>query len=130
MLWFDFGGILAASEVPFLPHSPEVCSVKTRKLSLNCPVCGSSDIFYSCEPKCCFNHVCADCRSTFETASRALGGSVGGLDAPDPLPDSTEPTVACIKCESTRVYVLDDGRLACAACGALLELELNEVVQG
>ena len=103
--------------------------MKTRKLLLACPVCGSADIVYSCEPKCCFNHVCADCRSTFEPASRALGGTLRGVEPPDPLPESTDPTVACAKCESTRVYVLEDGRLVCDACGALLELEITEVAK-
>lgn len=103
--------------------------MKTRKLSLACPVCGSADIVYSCEPKCCFNHVCADCRSTFEPASRALGITIRSVEPPDPLPESAGPTVACAKCESTRVYVLEDGRLVCAACGALLELEITEVAK-
>jgi protein-arginine kinase activator protein McsA len=101
--------------------------VKTRKLSLACPVCHSAEIFYSCEPKCCFNHVCAECHSTFEPVTRAAGGTLAGLEPPEPLPECTEPTVACVKCESTRVYVLEDGRLACADCGALLELEITEV---
>lgn len=99
----------------------------TRKLALACPVCGSADIVYSCEPKCCFNHVCTDCRSTFEPLTHPAGGKLSGVVPPDPLPDSTEPTVACAKCESTRVYQLEDGRLACAACGQLLDLELTEI---
>jgi len=101
--------------------------MKARKLALTCPVCGSGDITYSCEPKCCFNHVCGDCRSTFEPVTRVAGGRVSGVEAPDPLPECTDPAVACAKCESTRVYVLEDGRLVCAACGLLLELELTEI---
>ena len=101
--------------------------MRTGKLALACPVCGSADITYSCEPKCCFNHVCADCRSTFEPATRVTGGRVSSVEPPDPLPECTDPTVACAKCDSTRVYVLEDGRLACAACGLLLELELTEI---
>ena len=101
--------------------------MKARKLELRCPVCGSSEIVYSCEPKCCFNHVCGECRSTFEPGTRVAGGPVGAVEPPDPLPECTDPTVACAKCESTRVYVLEDGRLVCAACGLLLELELTEI---
>ena len=101
--------------------------MRARKLGLACPVCRSGEILYSCEPKCCFNHVCADCRTTFEPVTRAVGGTLTGVAPPDPLPECTEPTVACAKCESTRVYVLEDGRLVCAACGSLLELELTEI---
>jgi transcription initiation factor TFIIIB Brf1 subunit/transcription initiation factor TFIIB len=35
--------------------------------------------------------------------------------------------VACIRCDSTAVYALADGRLVCASCGLLLELEITEV---
>jgi hypothetical protein len=52
------------------------------------------------------------------------------VEPPDPLPDAIDPTVACEKCESTAVYVLEDGRLVCKDCGALLTLELTEVVEG
>ena len=103
--------------------------MKTRKLSLACPVCHSTEVFYSCEPKCCFNHVCSECHSTFEPMTRALGRVEERIEPPDSLPDCTEPTVACAQCESTRVYVMEDGRLVCAACGALLELEITEVAE-
>jgi hypothetical protein len=86
-------------------------------------------VVYSCEPKCCFNHVCADCRTTFEPATRATGRRISGVEAPDPLPDACDPTVACEKCESTSVYVLEGGGLVCKDCGALLELEITEVVE-
>ncbi|HYM11225.1 MAG TPA: hypothetical protein VEU62_10850 [Bryobacterales bacterium] len=103
--------------------------MKTRKLALACPVCGSGEVFYSCEPKCCFNHVCSQCHSTFEPVTHAMGGRLEGVAPPEPQPDCTEPTVACAKCESTRVYVLEDRRLVCAACGTLLELEITEVAE-
>jgi hypothetical protein len=101
--------------------------VNTRKLALHCPVCRSSEVFYSCTPNCCFNHVCADCGATFEPATKLTGGALGGIQPPDPLPDATDPTAPCAKCESTAVYVLEDGRLVCGSCGALLELEITEV---
>ncbi|MFN3325245.1 MAG: hypothetical protein ACK5AZ_17255 [Bryobacteraceae bacterium] len=105
--------------------------MRTRKLSLECPTCGSTDVFYSCEPKCCFNHVCGECHTTFEPVTHATPQRVSGVLPPDPLPDVSEPTVACAKCESTAVYVLlDDGRLACRDCGAVLELEITEVATG
>lgn len=81
---------------------------------------------YSCTPACCFNHVCAECQTTFETVTAATG-RVLTVTPPDPLPDSTEPTAACAKCQSTAVYQLAPGELACAACGAGLTLELTEI---
>ena len=102
----------------------------TRALAFHCPACGSADVCYTCLPNCCFNHVCSDCRTTFEPVTVALGEKLTGVTPPDPLPDASDPTVACIKCDSTAVYMLEDGRLVCAKCGALLKLELTEVVVG
>jgi hypothetical protein len=101
--------------------------VKTQKLRLACPQCGSADVFYSCTPNCCFNHVCSDCGTTFEPVTHAKGGKRMGILPPDPLPDATDPTAACAKCDATAVYQADDGALVCGACGALLELEYTEV---
>ena len=99
--------------------------MRTRKLEIACPVCGSGQVFYTCTPNCCFNHVCADCGATFEPATRAAGGALSGIEPPDPLPDSTDPTAACAKCDSTAVYLTDDGSALCGKCGALLVIELN-----
>ena len=104
--------------------------MKTVPLALRCPVCNSSGVFYSCTPNCCFNHVCGDCQTTFEPATVAIGGTLAGVEPPDPLPDASDPTVACIRCDSTAVYMLPDGRLVCAKCGTLLRLEITEVVKG
>jgi hypothetical protein len=101
--------------------------VKTRKLQIDCPVCGSGEVFYSCTPTCCFNHVCADCTSTFEPVTEEKGGALSGIEPPDPLPDGSEPTVACANCESTAVYVTGDDTLVCADCGALLTLQLTQI---
>jgi hypothetical protein len=98
-----------------------------RRLSLACPVCGSRDVFYSCTPNCCFNHVCSDCGATFEPATRASGETQRGIVRPDPPPDASDPTVGCAKCDSTAVFELEDGRLACADCGTVLELEYTEI---
>jgi transcription initiation factor TFIIIB Brf1 subunit/transcription initiation factor TFIIB len=101
--------------------------VQTRKLSLHCPVCGSAEVFYSCTPNCCFNHVCADCGATFEPATRRKGGTAQGIVPPDPLPDATDPTAGCAACDSTAVYQTEDGSAVCEKCGTLLELEYTEV---
>ena len=104
--------------------------MKTRKLALACPVCSSSDVFYSCTPNCCFNHVCAECGTTFEPATTLAGGIAKGIVPPDPLPDATDPTVACAKCDSTAVYRTEGELLVCSACGVLLNLEITEVAPG
>ena len=101
----------------------------SRKLQIPCPHCGSLDVFYSCEPKCCFNHVCADCKGTFEPVTHATGAR-RRIALPEELPDPSEPAVACAKCESVAVYQDEDGSLVCADCGAVLEMELTELAPG
>ena len=99
----------------------------TRKLAFACPACGSGEVFYSCTPNCCFNHVCAGCGATFEPVTVASGGKLEGVQPPEPLPDAADPTVACGRCDSTAVYLLADGRAVCGSCGALLALEFTEI---
>ena len=104
--------------------------MKTRKLEFACPGCGSSEVFYSCTPNCCFNHVCGNCGTTFEPATTAKGSFVKDVIAPDPLPDATDPTAECAKCNSTAVYMSEDGSVVCGQCGALLVLEITEIAAG
>jgi DNA-directed RNA polymerase subunit RPC12/RpoP len=99
--------------------------VRGSKPALRCPVCGSADVFYSCTPNCCFNHVCGACGATFEPVTAALAGS-GSVDPPDPLPDASDPTVECAKCQSTAVYQVEED-LVCSKCGARLAVEYTEV---
>jgi hypothetical protein len=104
--------------------------VQTRKLEIACPVCGSGEVFYSCTPNCCFNHVCSGCGTTFEPVTALKGGAAARVTPPDPLPDSTDPTAECAKCHSTAVYIAGDGTLVCGKCFAWLVLELTEVTPG
>ena len=106
--------------------------MQTRKLEIPCPTCGSLDVFYSCTPNCCFNHVCDNCRTTFQTATDATGERRSGAIPPNPVPDGTDPAVACAKCESVAVYRMPapDEAVVCTACGALLKLELTEIAPG
>ena len=104
--------------------------MQTRKLAIACPGCGSFEVFYSCTPNCCFNHVCADCGTTFEPATTLAGGTASGIVPPDPLPEAADPTVACVKCDSTAVFMMDDAMLVCSKCGRLLKLEITEVAPG
>lgn len=103
--------------------------MRVRPLEFHCPVCGSSAITYTCEPDCCFNHVCGACGASFQPRTRATGETAGGFVPPAPPPDSCDPTAACAKCASLAVYLMEDGRLVCAGCGAILELEMTEVDQ-
>ena len=104
--------------------------MKTRKLEIACPQCGSNAVFYSCTPNCCYNHVCGDCGTTFEPETSAAGGYVSGVIEPDPPPDATDPTAECAKCHATQVYMMEDGSLVCGKCGARLLLELTEIAPG
>jgi len=104
--------------------------VKTRKLAISCPGCGSGEVFYSCTPNCCYNHVCAECGATFEPMTTATGRTLSAVVPPDPLPEAADPTAACAKCDSIAVYMTDEGSLVCGKCGALLSLELTEVCLG
>ncbi len=101
---------------------------------IRCPVCQGPEVVYSCEPKCCFNHVCADCRTTFLINTEKTGRfdhSVA-LDAADP--DSTDPTTGCANCESLKVTVLSSDAaetlLICARCHAISRLLIEDVVKG
>ena len=103
-----------------------------QPLRVQCPSCGSSDITYTCEPKCCFNHICADCYTTFELFTEALGRTCTALQTPLEEHDSLAATVACARCESLEVYRLTptDGaseELVCVACRALLRLRIDAV---
>ena len=106
--------------------------IATRKLEIPCPACGSLDVSYSCSPSCCFNHVCGECYTTFEPLTvSAGGGRLNGVSPPDPLPEAADPTVACVKCDSIKVYLMGDGpAVVCAGCGELLTIELTEIAAG
>ena len=101
---------------------------------VRCPNCSGRDIIYSCEPKCCFNHVCADCRSTFEINTERTGRAVEAGLEPVPEPASSDPTTACATCESLRVAVFSSDAtetlLRCGACGALSRMKIEEFVAG
>jgi hypothetical protein len=101
--------------------------VETQRLQVGCPVCGSQDVFYTCTPNCCFNHVCGNCGSTFEPVTQTTGRTLPGLAPPAVLPEASDPTVACAKCEATTVYQTAGGPLICTSCGSELRLELTEI---
>jgi len=106
----------------------------TLKDIVSCTQCGGSDIIYSCEPKCCFNHVCADCRSTFELNTQKTGVFDHETAIMAEEPQSGEPTTGCASCESLKVAVLsssnDETLLLCANCRAISKLVVEEFVPG
>jgi hypothetical protein len=106
--------------------------VLLSSLTVACPNCGSRDITYSCEPKCCFNHLCGNCYATFELLTIPLGKKIDDLQAPSRERDCLAPTTACALCESLDLFQLDEGevlsdKLFCASCHALLKLQFDAV---
>ena len=102
-------------------------TMEFRALTVLCPRCGSEDVIYSCDPECCFNHVCSVCLESFELFTKDLGEGVAPVDIQAQERDSCAPTVACARCKSLQVYQAGEGegfgtRLACMSCHALLEL--------
>ena len=105
----------------------------TLKDVIKCPHCGGSEIVYSCEPKCCFNHVCADCRSTFEINTAKTGESDPAAAATAAEPESGDPTTACASCESLRIAVVKRGEetlVVCGKCAAVSRVVIEEFVAG
>jgi hypothetical protein len=99
-------------------------------ISVICPQCGSGDVFYSCKPECCYNHVCNTCYSTFELETTRVGEVTENFEIP-PEPDSDAPTAPCARCHEPRVFAIGDvgspPQYVCVACKALLTLEYTEI---
>jgi hypothetical protein len=106
----------------------------TLKDVIACPKCAGKEIVYSCEPKCCFNHVCADCRSTFELNTSKTGRFEYQTMVTVEEPGSSDPTTACASCGSLRLAVFsstpDEILLLCADCHAISRLVIEEFVAG
>ena len=103
-----------------------------QPLQVQCPSCGSGEITYTCEPKCCFNHICAVCYTTFELFTEPLGRTRTDLQLPSRQRDCLAATVACARCESVEVYMVPQaggisGALVCVSCHALLRLGMDAV---
>src|SRR5258708_32070105 len=104
-------------------------------ITVACQHCGSTtDVVYSCNPACCFNHVCGKCYTTFELATNKVG-EIGELATVPPDPDPGGPTAPCARCGESKLFSIIEngapsGRLACVSCKALLTLELTEIAPG
>lgn len=111
--------------------------MKFIPLRVACPSCGSREITYTCEPRCCFNHICNECQASFLLATEKLGRELpeaerAGLPAAGPS-DALAPCVGCDRCESTAVYELEssleDATHVCGECLALLRFCVEDVAQ-
>ncbi|MFQ5662707.1 MAG: hypothetical protein ACE5HL_02620 [Terriglobia bacterium] len=111
--------------------------MKFSPLRLACPNCGSRSITYTCEPECCFNHVCNDCQASFMLGTEKVGRELPeaereGLPREGPS-DPLAPCVGCERCESTAVYEIEAGLDAathvCGSCYALLTFRVSDVAQ-
>ena len=99
-------------------------------LSLKCPGCGSTDLVYSCEPECCFNHVCGDCLGSFQLQTRDLGNTFADFSFDRPERDCLAATVACARCKSLNVAMIAgeggaEANLICVDCKTLLDIEFG-----
>ena len=97
-------------------------------ISATCPQCGSGDVYYSCNPACCYNHICNQCYTTFELETTRIGEISEAFDVPSD-PDPTAPTAPCARCHEPRVFAIagQTRQFVCATCKALLTLEYTEI---
>ena len=96
-------------------------------ITARCPTCGSTDAIYSCNPHCCFNHVCGDCRTSWQLGTVALGDTLPGLDHDPGDYDTAYPTAPCAGCGSL-VFQIEGGEdLCCPHCRARLRLAYTAV---
>jgi len=89
-------------------------------LTVSCPECGSGAVVYSCDPHCCFNHVCADCRASFFLTTRLIGEAGPEVDprSASHAADPTAPTAPCDRCGGLHVWSIAAGERASDANGA------------
>ena len=103
-------------------------TIELQNLKVSCPECGSDKIVYTCDPECCFNHICEECLTTFELATVLTDKDVLKGDFKVPEREVIEPTTDCDACYGIEVYALtDSNELVCVECGNLLILEYVDV---
>jgi hypothetical protein len=97
-------------------------------ISVACPQCGSAEVYYSCNPSCCYNHVCNKCYTTFELETKRVGEVTENFALP-PDPESGSPTAPCARCHEPKVFAVEGqpSQFVCAGCKALLTLDYTEI---
>ena len=106
--------------------------MRLSPISITCPQCGSKDVVYSCQPTCCFNHVCNNCYTTFELETIKLGEMQEDFEMPSD-PDPSSPTAPCARCREAKVFAIvdsQDPQYVCVSCKALLALQFTEISPG
>ena len=106
--------------------------MRLSPIYISCPQCGSKDVIYSCQPTCCFNHVCNNCYTTFELETTKVGELQDAFAIP-PDPEPTSPPAPCARCGEAKVFAIVDSaepRFFCISCKALLTLSLTEIAPG
>jgi len=106
--------------------------MKLVPLAVQCPHCGLRNVVYSCNPTCCFNHVCGDCYATFELATAIVDALAGEPESIPPAPDGSNPTAPCARCGECVVFMIEDAegadkRLLCTSCKTILQLQIENI---
>jgi hypothetical protein len=94
----------------------------------SCPVCGAGAVIYSCSPACCFNHVCAECRASWQMGTEPTATPIpAGLETAVPPDDSGDVHAPCARCGEAVFQVGDSDALYCARCRVMLRVRCTAV---
>jgi hypothetical protein len=111
-------------------HNVYNLAMPALKDIVRCPTCGSHDIVYTCEPKCCYNHLCSDCRTTFQLVTHRTTRTADSVQLTAGEPPSGDPTAACAACESLKLAVTnatDPPLLVCCSCQTSLDIAYEDI---
>lgn len=97
-------------------------------LQAQCPVCGSDAVVYSCSPTCCFNHVCAECRASWQQGTELLATAPpAGIVPPASAESGGESYTPCARCSDPVLRLSGTDDLYCPNCRVLLRLRCTAV---
>jgi hypothetical protein len=92
-----------------------------------CPVCGDADVAYTCTPGCCFNHVCAACRASWQLATEVVDVGPIAVESPRDDYDTTDPSAPCFRCGELVWQLSGRSELWCPSCGIALKCIVRDV---